>query len=227
MTDSSNPRRQNEVLRQRISTLTAAILRISATLDLDTVLDEVVASACGLTGARYGVIVTVDEAGAPQDFVFSGVTPEEQQELLAWPGSGRLIQHLRELPGPLRVADLSAYTRSLGIEPAQTFSRTFQGMPMRHRGGGRQRTHVSRRAAGAGSYLRRRDEVPLMLQDVLHGASQDSTAQRRNLESRSGIEQIPDRRAVLAVGYNDDLVGRGRVDIDECQLHGPASLGIR
>ena len=107
MTDSSNPRRQNEV----------------------------VASACGLTGARYGVIATVDEAGAPQDFVFSGVTPEEQQELLAWPGSGRLIQHLRELPGPLRVADLSAYTRSLGIEPAQTFSRTFQGMPMRHRGG--------------------------------------------------------------------------------------------
>ena len=134
MTDSGDPRRENEALRERISTLTAAILRISATLDLDTVLAEVVESARGLTGARYGVIVTVDEAGTPADFVFSGVTPEEQQELLAWPGSTRLLQHLRELPGPLRIADLSAYTRSLGIAPARTFSRTFQGTPMRHRG---------------------------------------------------------------------------------------------
>ena len=93
-----------------------------------------VASARGLTGARYGVIVTVDDAGAPQDFVFSGVTPEEQQELVVWPGSGRLIQHLHELPGPLRLADLPAYARSLGIAPARSFSRTFQGTPMRHRG---------------------------------------------------------------------------------------------
>ena len=135
MTDSGDQKCENQALRERISTLTAAIQRISATLDLDTVLAEVVASARGLTGARYGVIVTVDEAGAPQDFVFSGVTPEEQQELLAWPGSGRLLQHLRELPGPLRLADLSAYACSLGIAPARTFSRTFQGTPMRHRGG--------------------------------------------------------------------------------------------
>ena len=97
-------------------------------------LAEVVESARGLTGARYAVIVTVDEAGVPVDFVFSGVTPEEQQERLAWPGRGGLIQHLRELPGPLRLADLSAHARSLGIAPARTFSRTFQGTPMRNRG---------------------------------------------------------------------------------------------
>ena len=69
VTDSGDQKRENQALRERISTLTAAIQRISATLDLDTVLAEVVASARGLTGARYGVIVTVDEAGAPQDFV--------------------------------------------------------------------------------------------------------------------------------------------------------------
>ena len=134
MTDSDDARRENAALRERISTLNAAILRIGATLDLDTVLPEVVESARGLTGARYGVIATVDEAGAPADFVFSGFTPEEQQELFTWPDSGRLFEHLRELPGPLRLADLSGYVRSLGIEPARTFSRTFQGTPMRHRG---------------------------------------------------------------------------------------------
>ena len=135
MTQSGDARREIEGLRERISTLSAAILRISATLDLDTVLAEVVESARGLTGARFGVIATVDETGAPtRESVFSGFTPEELQELSAWPDSGRLFEHLRHLPGPLRLADLAGYVRSLGIAPARMFSRTFQGTPMRHRG---------------------------------------------------------------------------------------------
>ena len=135
MTDSSDTKRENEALRERISTLSAAILRISATLDLDTVLAEVVESARRLTGARYGVIATVDEAGAPtRQPIFSGFTPAEEQELFTWPDSGRLFEHLRHLPGPVRLADLSGYVRGLGIAPARMFSRTFQGTPMRHRG---------------------------------------------------------------------------------------------
>ena len=116
------------------SALGAAILRINASLDLDTVLVEVVESARALTGARLGVIATVDEAGAPLDFVFSGFTSEEEHALAAWPESARLFAHFRNLPGPLRVADLSAHVRALGIEPAPMFSRSFQGTPMRHRG---------------------------------------------------------------------------------------------
>ena len=33
----------------------------------------------------------------------------------------------------MRLADLSGYVRSLGITPAPTFSRTFQGTPLHHR----------------------------------------------------------------------------------------------
>ena len=66
--------------------------------------------------------------------MFSGFTPEEEQEVFTWPDSGRVFRHLREVPGPLLLTDLSGYMRSLGIEPARTFSRTFQGTPMRHRG---------------------------------------------------------------------------------------------
>ena len=52
-----------EALRERVSTLNAALLRITASLDVDTVLREVVDSARALTGARYGVIATVDQTG--------------------------------------------------------------------------------------------------------------------------------------------------------------------
>ncbi|MCY3855862.1 MAG: hypothetical protein OXF78_06150, partial [Rhodospirillales bacterium] len=51
-----------EALRGRIAALSAAILRISASLEAHTVLQEVVDSARALIGARYGVIVSVDEA---------------------------------------------------------------------------------------------------------------------------------------------------------------------
>ena len=134
MTQPDDPRREIEALRARIATVNAAILRINASLDVDTVLAEVVESARALTSARYGVIAAVDEAGAPRDAVFSGFTPDEQQALFTWPDSGRLFAHLRTLPGPLRLADLAGYVRELGIEPAPTFTRTFQGTPMRHRG---------------------------------------------------------------------------------------------
>ena len=63
MAESDELKRENEALRERIVTLNAAILRISASLDLDTVLGEVVDSARALTGARYGLIAAVDESG--------------------------------------------------------------------------------------------------------------------------------------------------------------------
>ena len=91
-----------------------------------------VESARVLTGARYGVIATVDETGAPtRESVFSGFSPEEEQELFVWPGSGRLFEQLRQVPGPLRLADLA-------------------GGGEGHRGarGGQERPFDTRRAAG-------------------------------------------------------------------------------
>lgn len=48
--------RTDEPRRESVSALSAAILRISASLDLDTLLAEVVKSARGLPSARCGVI---------------------------------------------------------------------------------------------------------------------------------------------------------------------------
>ena len=118
----------------RLSALGAAMLRISASLDLDTVLHEVVDRARALTGARYGAIATIDDTGAPQDFVTSGFTEEAHRRLEQWPDGPRLFEHFRDLPGPLRLADLPAYVRSLGFASDRLPSKTFQGTLMRHRG---------------------------------------------------------------------------------------------
>ena len=118
----------------RASRLSAAILRVSASLDLATVLEEVVESARALTGARTGVITTIDSSGRVEDFVTSGLSSEQRLQMDAWPDGERLFAHLRDLPAPLRVADVQDYLRSLGLSPNPWGSKTLQGTPM-HRGG--------------------------------------------------------------------------------------------
>ena len=134
MKASDELRQENEALRERIFRLNAAILRISASLELDTVLQEVVDSARALTGARYGVITTVDPAGQLQDFVTSGFTGEEERRMATWlPDGLRLFEHLRDQEAPLRRDDFPAYVRSLGFSSELMLSKTFLGTPMRHR----------------------------------------------------------------------------------------------
>jgi len=126
-------RRELEAARARIATLGAAILRTNASLDLATVLTEAVGTARALANARYGIITTVDDTGEVREFVTSGFTPEEKDEFAKWPDGPRLFAHLRDLPGPVRLADLPDYVRALGFSADLMRSRTFLGTPMRHR----------------------------------------------------------------------------------------------
>jgi len=130
---SAELRRQNEALRERVARLSDAVLRISASLDLDTVLQEVVDSARTLTGARVGVIVTVDDAGRVEEFVTSGFTPDEKDEMIGWRDGSRLYAHFRDLAAPLRLSDLPAYVHALGFSSDLLPSNTLQSVPMRHR----------------------------------------------------------------------------------------------
>ena len=109
-------------------------MRINASLDLDTVLREAVESARSLTGARYGAIVAVGEPDEAQMYVLSGFTADEERQLTDWtPGGPQLFEHIRDLPGPLRMPDLRAYVDSLGLSEGVVACRAFQAMPMRHR----------------------------------------------------------------------------------------------
>ena len=189
MAESDDLRRENEALRRRIATLNAAILRINASLDLDTVLDEVVESARALTGARWGIIATVDEAGAPRDFVFSGFTPEEQHALYTWPDHARLFEHFRNLPGPLRVDDLSHYVRALGIEPAPAFSRTFQGTPMRHRGADVGSFFLADKADGA-TFTAEDEELLTLFASQAASAIANARTHRDERRARADLEAL-------------------------------------
>ncbi|MXY68013.1 MAG: response regulator [Acidobacteriia bacterium] len=206
MTHSDEARRENPALSERSSTLNAAILRINASLDLDIVLSRAVASACELTGARYGIITTVDEAGEHQGSVYSGFTEEERREALAMPGASRLFEHLRDLPGPIRVADLSGYIRSLGLEPTPMFSRAFQAAPLRHR-----EVHLGNfflaEKADDEAFTAEDEEVLMLFASQAAAAVANARAHRSERQARARLEALVETSPVGVVVFD---AGRGR-----------------
>ena len=133
MTGIDDLKSEIQALRERISVLSAASLRVGSSLDLDTVLREIAESARVLTAARYAVITTTGDEGELADVVLSGFTPEEERLLEAWDDSMKVFDALRDLPSPLRVADMPAYVGALGFSVDGVIINTFQGTPMRHR----------------------------------------------------------------------------------------------
>ncbi len=199
-------RKRIKALEERVSRLSAAVLSVNSSLDLETVLSAVLDGARGLTGARYGVIATVDEAGAPtRESVFSGFTPEEQQEVFAWPDNGRLFEHLREMSGPLRLGDLAGYVRSLGIAPTRMFSRTFQGTPMRHRGTEVGHFFLAEKADGE-EFTDADEEVLVLLASQAAAAIANARTHRAEQRARADLEALVETSPVGVVVFD----GAGR-----------------
>ena len=69
--------RENQALRERLSRLSEASLRISESLDFDTVLQDVLDSARSLTQARCGIVTLLDESGRVVDFLSSRLYSED------------------------------------------------------------------------------------------------------------------------------------------------------
>ena len=107
--------REIAALRDRLSRLSAASLRINETLDFDVLLQEVVDSARALTGSRYAALTVFGEADDLPDFIVSGLSPQEQQGLWDMPEGLQFFEYLSGLAAPLRVADIGAHVRALGM----------------------------------------------------------------------------------------------------------------
>ena len=139
MEQADDQAREIAELRDRLSRLSQASLRINESLDFDTVLQGVLDSACSLTGARYGVITLLNESGRIQDFLYSGLTPEESRQFAEFPNGMLFFEYLSSISEPLRLRDFHSYVRELGLpefHPPMAVSSPlpFLAAPIRHLG---------------------------------------------------------------------------------------------
>ena len=102
-------------LRERLSRLSEASLRINESLDLDTVLQGVLDSARSLTNARYGVMTLLDGKGQLEKFLSSGMTREDAARLWEVPHGMKFVEYLGNITHPFRVSDLQRHIREAGL----------------------------------------------------------------------------------------------------------------
>ena len=190
----------------RLTALRRALLRISASLDPETVLQEVADGACALTGARYGCIVTVDESGMPGDFVTSGLTEDDHRRVAAWPDGVRLFEQLRSLPGPFRIADFAAFVRSLGVTWDAVLSSACMSTPLRHLG-----THVGNfflgDKKGEAEFTDEDEEVLLLFAAQAAAAIVNARTYRAEQSARADVETLVETSPVGVVVF-DARTGR-------------------
>ncbi len=134
MTEDNRLEMENKALRERLARLTEASLRVSESLDLDTVLSEVVGNARKLTAARYGAITLIDESKQFLALVTSGLTMEERESLVNSPDGLRFFEFLRDYPEPIRLIDLNMHAKSMGVNKGLVSLTSFLGAPILHRG---------------------------------------------------------------------------------------------
>ena len=127
-----------QTLRERLSRLSEASLRINESLDFDKVLQGVLDSARSLTDARYGVMTIHDGGGQVANFLASGMSPEEASAVWNIPSAPGIYERLGSIPCPVRHPDLLELLSELGVPGVRmplpegiTFS--FLASPLLHR----------------------------------------------------------------------------------------------
>ncbi|MDZ4277750.1 MAG: GAF domain-containing sensor histidine kinase, partial [Dehalococcoidia bacterium] len=99
---------------------------------LPTVFQNVVDSACELTGARYGALGIFGSSGKIEQFITHGVTDEERTRIGALPQGLGILGWLQGVQEPIRLGDLTGHPRSAGFPPNHPHMKTFLGVPVRH-----------------------------------------------------------------------------------------------
>ena len=165
-------------------------------------LQSVLDSARALTGARYSLITTLDESGGIQEFLVSGLTPNEARRLWEIPGGLTFFQHLSNLTGPVRVADFAGHVRELGLPelrlPAPVSS--FLAVPIRHQGASVGNIHVARGEPGL-EFSREDEETLVMFASQAALVIANARRHRDEQRARAGMETLIDTSPVGVIVF--------------------------
>ena len=194
-------------MRERLSKLSEAGLRINESLDFDTVLREVVDSARALTASRYGAITIPGEVFRRPTFIASGLTEEEEQGFWDMPEGLGFFEYLSGLEEPLRVSDIESHLKALNMPdflPSVQVDSVLVA-PIRHAGVGVGTIYLAHETGG-GEFTQEDEETLVMF--ASHAALVIANARRHREErrARADLETLVDTSPVAVVVF-DSVTG--------------------
>jgi signal transduction histidine kinase len=153
---------QNEQL-DRLRVLVDAGIALSSELSLDVLLQRIVETAAGLTGARYAALGVIDRSGQTLErFLTHGVDPETHAAIGELPrGRGILGVLIREHE-PLRLHEIADDPRSVGFPRNHPPMKTFLGVPILLRGVAYGNLYLTEKEGG-GDFAEEDEELTMLL----------------------------------------------------------------
>ena len=120
---------------EKLRRLMAAMLMVSADIELAELLKHFIAEACSLVDARYGALGVLNPTRTALDqFLTVGLTDEEEQRIGPRPTGRGVLGLLMTDPEPLRLTDLHSHPDSYGFPSHHPPMHSFLGVPLRVRG---------------------------------------------------------------------------------------------
>ncbi len=132
MTDSVDP--DGFEFPGRARALLDAVVAIGLDLDMHSVLERIVQSACELTGARYGALGVLGSGRFLVDFITHGVDDDQRKAIGELPRGHGILGLLIDEPRPLRLHHIQEDPHSFGFPPNHPPMERFLGVPVRIRG---------------------------------------------------------------------------------------------
>lgn len=119
---------------EKLQRLLAAVLMITADVELPDLLRHIAEEACALVDARYGALGMLDSSRtALEEFVTVGLTEEEEQAIGPRPTGRGVLGVLITEPRPLRLEHIGDHPDSYGFPPRHPPMSSFLGVPLRVR----------------------------------------------------------------------------------------------
>ncbi|HSK15389.1 MAG TPA: GAF domain-containing protein [Gaiellaceae bacterium] len=134
----------------RLEQLVEAGIALTSELGLDALLQRLVETAAGLTGARYAALGVIDAAGRELErFVTTGIDAETHAAIGDLPRGRGILGVLIRDASPLRLHDLAEDPRSVGFPPGHPPMQSFLGVPILLRGKAYGNLYLTEKEGGA------------------------------------------------------------------------------
>ncbi len=168
-----------------------AVLDISSGATLRSTLQRIIDNTAMLTGAKYGAIAVRGKKGEVEEFVYTGMTDEEADEIATFPEGKGLFGHMLEHPDVLRLRDMADHSSSVGLPPGHPPMHSFLGAPLHVAGSKFGQIYLSEKRSG-GEFT----EADEHLVDALAAAAGVAVDNARIRELRSALVLTEDRERI-------------------------------
>jgi signal transduction histidine kinase len=149
--------------QDRLRALLDAGIAVTSELSLDALLQRLVETAAGLTGAKYAALGVIDRSGqALERFIVTGIDPETQAAIGDLPRGRGILGVLIRDAKPLRLNELSDHPSSVGFPEHHPPMRSFLGVPILLRGVAYGNLYLTEKAGGA-EFTEEDEELTLLL----------------------------------------------------------------